>query len=205
MSTQMLRASVLFLVALWPALAGAVSPDGTTSTAPGGPALTTAAGTWTWGSAARTGEYNVNLNGSYSNGVGVLMEVANGGQLYVNTASAGWWLRQGSNWVSSAAPPAPPAGVAGPPGPPGPTGPAGPTGPTGATGATGAKGDTGATGPAGLSGAMARGTPVAGSACQDGASLFDTNGTSPTTAVNVYVCDQTLHWFRIGPFTASPR
>jgi hypothetical protein len=52
---------------------------------------------------------------------------------------------------------------------------------------------------------MARGTPVAGSACQDGASLFDTNGMSPTTAVNIYVCDQTLHWFKIGPFPANPR
>jgi hypothetical protein len=64
---------------------------------------------------------------------------------------------------------------------------------------------TGPTGPMGPSGAMARGTPAAGSSCQDGASLFDTNGTSPTSAVNIYVCDQTLHWFKIGPFPASPR
>jgi hypothetical protein len=194
----MLRASVLFLVALWPALAGAVSPDGTTSPAPSGPSLTTAAGTWTWGSAAsgRQGEYNISLNGQTNVGAGQLMEVANGGQLYVSTVSNGWWLRQGSGWVSSAAPPTGSTGPPGPAGPPGPPGPAGPAGPIGATGPAG---------PMGPSGAMARGTPAAGSACQDGASLFDTNSMSPTTAINIYVCDQTLHWFKIGPFPATAR
>jgi hypothetical protein len=57
-------------------------------------------------------------------------------------------------------------------------------------------------GPPGPSGAMARGTPTPGSPCLDGASLFDTNRVSPTS-VNIYVCDQTLHWFRLGPFPAS--
>ena len=83
-------------------------------------------------------------------------------------------------------------------------GPAGATGATGPAGAAGATGPAGPAGPMGPSGAMARGTPAAGSTCADGASLFDTSGTSPTT-VNIYVCDQTLHWFRIGPFSASPR
>jgi hypothetical protein len=80
-------------------------------------ALTTAAGTWTWGAAApgRPGEYSINLNGSSSGGVGVLMEVTNGGQLYVATAGMGWWLRQGTAWVQSAPPLTGPAGPAGPP------------------------------------------------------------------------------------------
>jgi hypothetical protein len=64
---------------------------------------------------------------------------------------------------------------------------------------------------------MARGTALTGPNCpytlpdgtsgnaKDGASLFDTNGMSPTTAVNINICDQTLHWFKIGPFTATAR
>jgi hypothetical protein len=223
MNMSRLRASIIFLIALWPALAGAASPDGTTSKAPSGATLNTTAGNWTWGGAApnRSGEYFVFLNGGSTGGIAMLMEVANGGQLYVD-ASDGWWVWQNSKWVQSAAPPAPPSsGVSSVTG----SGTVvctpmtgdvkcvgssvpGPAGATGATGATGAKGDTGATGaigPTGPSGAMARGTPAAGSACQDGASMFDTNGTSPTTAVNIYVCDQTLHWFKIGPFTATAR
>lgn len=190
----MLRAGILFLIALWPTLAHAVSPDGTTSIAPNGAAITTAAGTWTWGAGAsgRPGEYRLNLNGSPNSSVGLLMEVV-GGQLYVNTANAGWWRWDGTNSVFSGAP-----------GAPGPAGPPGQTGAAGAAGAPGPAGPAGPIGPMGPSGAMARGTPVAGSTCQDGASLFDTNGTSPAS-VNIYVCDQTLHWFRIGPFPASPR
>src|SRR5207253_1876335 len=72
--------------------------------------LRTAAGTWAWGAAAsgRPGEYNVNLNGS-AVGVGLLIEVAKGGQLYVNTANLGWYLWQGSGWVHSTDPgPSPP-------------------------------------------------------------------------------------------------
>jgi hypothetical protein len=80
----------------------------------------------------------------------------------------------------------------------------GPAGATGATGPAGATGSTGPAGPVGPSGAMARGTPAAGSSCQDGASLFDTSGISPTS-VNIYVCDQSLHWFKIGPLTATAR
>lgn len=81
-----------------------ISPDGTTSTAPTGAALTTTAGTWTWGSAVggRPGEYQLNLNGAWS-GTAFLMEVANGGQLYVNT-SFGWYLYGAGGWASSSPP-----------------------------------------------------------------------------------------------------
>ncbi len=93
-----------------------VSPDGTTSTAPSGPALNTGAGTWTWSFAAvgRPGEYNVNLNGAAA-GVGVLMEVANGGQLYVNTAHGGWYLWNNNGFVASAGPVTPPPPPPAPP------------------------------------------------------------------------------------------
>src|SRR5438477_4162784 len=86
-----------------------VSPDGTTSAAPNGPALITTAGNWAWSAAAsgRPGEWNINLNGS-AVGVGTLMEVATGGRLYVKTANLGWYLWQGSGWVHSADPTPPP-------------------------------------------------------------------------------------------------
>jgi hypothetical protein len=86
-----------------------VSADGTTSTAPSGPALITTAGTWTWSSAAGRGpgEYNVNLNGAAA-GVSVLMEVANSGQLYVGTANLGWYLWENNGFVASAGPVTPP-------------------------------------------------------------------------------------------------
>jgi hypothetical protein len=80
------------------------SADGTTSSSPNGPTLITSAGSWTWGSAAsdRPGEYYIKLNGVATTGIGNLMEVANGGKLYFNTVSFGWYLWQ--EWVSVANP-----------------------------------------------------------------------------------------------------
>jgi hypothetical protein len=85
-----------------------ISPDGTTSTAPSGASLTTAAGNWTWGPAVsgRPGEYQINLNGAWT-GTGILIEAANGGQLYANTASLGWYLWN-SGWSQSPGPNPPP-------------------------------------------------------------------------------------------------
>src|SRR5438034_846679 len=85
-----------------PPPAPAVSPDGTTSTAPNGAALNTTAGTWAWSVPAvgRPGEYYVNLNGAAA-GIGMLMEVANNGQLYVGTAQGGWYLWQNNGFVAS--------------------------------------------------------------------------------------------------------
>ena len=88
--------------------------------APSGAALNTTAGTWAWSVAAvgRPGEYYVNLNGAAA-GIGLLMEVANNGQLYVDTAQGGWYLWQNNGFVASAGPVIPP-----PPPPPPPTVPA---------------------------------------------------------------------------------
>jgi hypothetical protein len=84
------------------------SPDGTTSTAPSGPPLTTSSSIWSWGSAApgRPGEYYVssNIPGS-SSGVGLLMEINNGGKLYVKTAAGTWFLASTyTAWSQTGAP-----------------------------------------------------------------------------------------------------
>ncbi|GEM_PF-1190421 len=89
--------------------AGPISPDGTISNAPSGPALTTAAGTWTWG-AAYTGQYaatcgkcyQVNLNGANVSNA-VEMEVANGGNLYVLNGY-GWFVWSNGTFVKSQTP-----------------------------------------------------------------------------------------------------
>lgn len=90
-----------------------ISVDGTTSTAPNGPSLVTSAGTWTWAGAApgRPGEYYISLNSNVTDGIGNLMEVAKGGNLYVNTVSYGWFVRQNGTWVSTSNPNPPPTPV----------------------------------------------------------------------------------------------
>ena len=104
----MTRWLILLCFVALPAQAASVNPDGTTSAAPNGPALTTAAGVWTWTGAApgRPGEYYVNLNAVTHVGIGTMMEVANNGQLYVQTAGGGWYLWN-NGFTQSAAPPAP--------------------------------------------------------------------------------------------------
>jgi hypothetical protein len=100
--------TILTLPSTWAFSGGvpAVSPDGTTSTPPGGAPLVTAAGKWTWGSAAagRPGEYGVSFNGAAPSGIGNLMEINHGGKLYINTLHAGWFLWNGTAWVGSLAP-----------------------------------------------------------------------------------------------------
>jgi hypothetical protein len=93
------------------AAVAASSPDGTISTAPGGGALNTTAGTWAWGAAAsgRPGEYAITLNGAANGGIAKLMEVANSGMLYAQTAAGAWWLWQNGGYVASAGPPSPQA------------------------------------------------------------------------------------------------
>lgn len=86
----------------------ATTADGVTSTAPSGPPLVNSApspgGYWSW-SARRSGsDYILNLNGQSPNYAGILMEVAHGGQLYVNTTSSGWFLWNGTTFVGTAAP-----------------------------------------------------------------------------------------------------
>ncbi len=86
---------------------GVASPDGIMSTPPSGAALHTVAGDWTWGGAAAgrpAGEYSVLFKGASVNGVGDLMEINHGGQLYVRANPLSWWLWNGTGWVSSLAP-----------------------------------------------------------------------------------------------------
>ena len=70
-----------------------VSPDKTIITIASGGSVVTAAGTWTFG-AARAGntDLNIVLNGTPVAGYASVMEVANGGQLYVQTAAGLWFL-----------------------------------------------------------------------------------------------------------------
>ena len=82
-----------------------ITSDGIVSMAPGGAALHTSAGSWTWGSAATTrpGEYSVDFNG-VPVGIGSSMEVNHGGQIYVDTLHGGWFLWNGTGFAGSAAP-----------------------------------------------------------------------------------------------------
>ncbi len=87
-----------------------VSPDGATSSAPTGVPLITSAGTWTWGATAanRPGEYNSMLN-SNAVGVGLLLQVANSGKLYIKTAGGTWYLwNNGFTSVGATIPTPPP-------------------------------------------------------------------------------------------------
>jgi hypothetical protein len=226
MSTKMSRAGVLFLVALWPALAGAATVQVNGSSGPitvavgstitvtvtGGPGNP---GDWMalYAAGAQGGSWldwrwlkTDTMSGTVPPAPGVtsgtvhLVVPSTAGQYQVNL--------QTNNTYNIAASSAAITASTAPPPPPPPSVVSSVTG-SGTVACTPMTGDvkcvgSSVPGPAGLSGALARGTPVAGSACQDGASLFDTNGTSPTS-VNIYVCDQTLHWFKIGPFPASPR
>jgi hypothetical protein len=90
-----------------------VSPDGTILTAPSSGSLTTAAGTWTFGTAQQPGEpgqYQILLNGNANSwpigeGFAAELEVADGSQLYAyNSFVNGWWAWGGGGWSQSAAP-----------------------------------------------------------------------------------------------------
>jgi hypothetical protein len=99
-----------------------------------------------------------------------------------------------------------PAGATGPAGPAGPAGPVGPAGATGASGpagATGSIGATGATGPAGPS-AMGQGTPVKGSTCAKGDSLYDFDSQTAPTKRTIWVCSSAGKWFADTPVSVAP-
>ena len=88
----------------------ALTSDGVTSSAPTGAPLATSAGVWSWGptQAGRQignfqGDYVLYLNGMQV-GSAFLIEVANGGQLYTNTSLFGWFLWNGTQFVSTSAP-----------------------------------------------------------------------------------------------------
>ncbi|HKM72874.1 MAG TPA: hypothetical protein VJX94_22885, partial [Stellaceae bacterium] len=80
-----------------------VSPDGTILTAPSSGSLTTAAGTWTFGTTQpQPGQYEIFLNGKDVGGFAAVIEVNGGSQLYAYNVG-GWWIWN-NGWSPSAAP-----------------------------------------------------------------------------------------------------
>jgi hypothetical protein len=86
-----------------------VKLQGITS-APTGAPLATSAGAWSWGPAQAgrqighfQGDYVLYLNGMQVASA-FLIEVANGGQLYKNNSLFGWFLWNGTQFVSTSAP-----------------------------------------------------------------------------------------------------
>jgi hypothetical protein len=94
---------------------GPVSLDGTILTAPSSGSLTTAAGTWTFGTTqSQPGQYQIFLNGNYASGWAAAIEVNNGGKLYAYDSYLGNWYVWNNGWSGSAAPPPPTGPGAGP-------------------------------------------------------------------------------------------
>jgi hypothetical protein len=82
------------------------SPDGTVLNAPSAGSLLTGAGTWTFNSAAVSGNYAILLNGkSAAGGYAVTMLVYNQGKLYVENSASKWYLWNGSGWNAVSADP----------------------------------------------------------------------------------------------------
>jgi hypothetical protein len=90
----------------------ALTLDGVTSSAPTGSPLTTSAGVWSWGPAQTVrriggggfqGDYVIYLNGIQI-ASGFLIEVAHTGQLYANNSLFGWFVWNGTQFVSTSAP-----------------------------------------------------------------------------------------------------
>ncbi len=90
-------------------VSAANSPDGMASVAPSGAAVTTAAGTWSWG-AATTGDpncggcYHIVLNGQPNSGNALEFGVDNGGGFYAYNPY-GWFLWSNGGWTSVNKPP----------------------------------------------------------------------------------------------------
>ena len=102
-----LAAAVLFLYLLNSehAVAVTVSTDGSVITPSSGGTLSAADGTWSFGTGPdQYGDWQLLLNGAQV-GMGLYMEVANGGQLYMadEPGPSDWWLWNGS-WSPSSNP-----------------------------------------------------------------------------------------------------
>ena len=90
----------------------ALTADSVTSSAPTGAPLATSGGVWSWGPAQAgrqiggggfQGDYVLYLNGMQV-GSALLIEVANGGKLYANNSLFGWFVWNGTQFVSTSAP-----------------------------------------------------------------------------------------------------
>jgi hypothetical protein len=85
--------------------ASALSADGSTLRPSGSGNLVTNAGTWTFGSPAKSnGDYPILLNGQTLPGGAVELEVANSGNLYADNALGNWYEWRGSGWLATADP-----------------------------------------------------------------------------------------------------
>jgi hypothetical protein len=73
------------------------SGDGSSLSTPGTGTLITEAGVWSLGTATCYGAYQLLLNGSFTNGCGSELLVANGGNMYTLDATGNWW-----EWVNGA-------------------------------------------------------------------------------------------------------
>ena len=83
------------------------SIDGSSITPSGGGSLVNSAGTWTFSSTTGSGGNVILLNGSSSNGDGVELLIANGGQAYTYSAHADWYEWSGSSWTKLSGTPVP--------------------------------------------------------------------------------------------------
>ena len=96
-------------VALGPVGGGgpALSPDGSTLTAPSQDTLTTSDGTWTFANHQPSpGQYQINLNGSDSTGFGAQLKVAQGGKMFAYNSSQNlWWQWQSNRFIGPVAAP----------------------------------------------------------------------------------------------------
>ena len=96
-------------------------------------------------------------------------KLGHNGDLYIDTLSGDYYLKQKEKWVLKGNL----EGPLGPAGEPGPQGPQGDTGATGPQGPQGEKGDTGATGPQGLTGATGSTGPAGATGPQGPPGIFN--------------------------------
>jgi hypothetical protein len=85
---------------------GGISSDGSTLSAGSGGTLTTAAGTWSFGTASNGSGNIILLNGQQAaGGWGTLLLVYNGGQIYAENSQNNWYQWNSSGWTQIAGDP----------------------------------------------------------------------------------------------------
>lgn len=108
-------------LSLWllPTAAFAVSPDGSTLTAPAvGQSLATSQGVFSFGAPGYPGGYQLLINGNWT-GTGSAVEYAvTNGQIYVQNNAGLWYSWNGTNWTGPISAPVESGGGTSPPPPP---------------------------------------------------------------------------------------
>jgi hypothetical protein len=107
----MLKSLLAFVLIVMACAAHAQSPDGSRLTPSQSGSLATVPGTWTFGATAtQPYGYPILLNGQpAASGLAVLMEVANGGNLYVENGNGLWYKWENNGWSAVSGDPLPPA------------------------------------------------------------------------------------------------